>query len=254
MSKHKTDVIGLPSLAVPAELLGTRQAQSGIATLIESQAQKPPAKVEIGTCLGRMIACPSCGKPALVTHARGARTVNQVISSKFWVLAKCTGYCGNGLRRIAELVTLLPESLPVPVIKPLGTIVGHFVMCPIEDTLEDGSERVCGAKSQAQWNETLAHNIHCPVHGARPYPGDTPCELVDVTESHVARTLGAPPKVEPKKRPKHTVVKHVGPFPGGIEYYFVLTYGDGKQERINFNRAGAEIDAPASLISSGTHG
>ena len=53
-----------------------------------------PAKVAIGTCLGRMIACPTCGKPTLVTHAQVARTVTQVISSKFWVLAKCTGFHG----------------------------------------------------------------------------------------------------------------------------------------------------------------
>lgn len=203
----------------------------------------PPAKVEIGTCLGRMIACPTCGKPTLVTHARGARNLTQVISSKFWVLAKCQGFCGNMLRRTKEEVTLLPESIPVPVVKPLGTIVGHFVLCPMEDPQPDGGKRVCGVKAQAEWNQEDAHIIRCPVHGKRPYPGDTQVELADVTESHVSRTLTAPPRAEVKKRGKHTSVKHIGPFPGGVEYYFDLTYADGRKERISFDRAGAEIQA-----------
>ena len=210
MSKHKTDVLGLPSLAVPAEA-DQAPGTSGVAAIA---ASSPPAKVAIGTCLGRMIACPTCGKPTLVTHARGARTVTQVISSKFWVLAKCTGFCGNCLRHTDEQVMLLPESMPAPVVKPLGAVVGHFVLCPVEIPNPDGSSRICGAKAQATWTMEEAHAIVCPVCGKRPYPGDTPVELVDVTESHVARTLTAPPKVEVKKRNKHTVVKHQDRFPG----------------------------------------
>lgn len=242
--KPTTD-IDVPGVKLAASCIATLEPDKATTKHPEPQiaAELPPAKVAIGTCLGKMIACPTCGKPTLVTHARGARTVTQVISSKFWVLAKCTGFCGNCLRHTDEQVMLLPESMPAPVVKPLGAVVGHFVLCPVEIPNPDGSSRICGAKAQAAWNMEDAHTIVCPVCGKRPYLGTTPVELVDVTESHVARTLTAPPKVEVKKRNKHTVVKHQGPFPGGIEYYFVLTYADGTNERINFNRAGAEISA-----------
>jgi hypothetical protein len=43
-----------------------------------------PVKVPIGDCIGKMIECPVCHKPASVTDARGARTATQVLSSTWW--------------------------------------------------------------------------------------------------------------------------------------------------------------------------
>ena len=46
MSKHKTDVLGLPSLAVPAEVDQCSRNVRGVAAIA---ASSPPAKVENGT-------------------------------------------------------------------------------------------------------------------------------------------------------------------------------------------------------------
>ena len=53
-----------------------------------------------------------------------------------------------------------PESMPAPVVEPLGAVVGHFVLCPVEIPANpDGSSRICGAKAQAAWNmEDAAHD------------------------------------------------------------------------------------------------
>jgi hypothetical protein len=153
MSKHKEATVEPP-----------------VAMVKEIPPPPKPGKVAIGTCLGKMVECPACGKPAYVTDARGARTLTQVVSSKWWVLAKCTGYCGNVLRRSeTDMVTVLPESQPVPVFKSLGAAVGHWILCPREN---------CGAKSQAQWSMDEAHTINCPECGCRPYPSETQVEMV----------------------------------------------------------------------------
>jgi DNA-directed RNA polymerase subunit RPC12/RpoP len=140
--------------------------------------KQPPAKLAIGDCLGLMIQCPQCGKPAAVTHARGARTQTQVVSSAWWVLVKCTGFCGSVLRKVNEPVTVLPESMPKPPVKTLGAAVGQFVLCPRTIDLPDGGNRVCGARGQAAWTIDEGHMIACPQCGSRAWPGDTLVEVV----------------------------------------------------------------------------
>jgi hypothetical protein len=144
--------------------------------------QIPVAKasdlVPIGECLGKMIECPMCGRDASVTHARGARTLTQVVSSKWWVLVKCQGYCGSRLERVALPVKVLPQSQPKPVVKTLGECVGHFVLCPNQVKHPDGSTTVCAAKSQARWDMDTGHGIICPTCGPRAYAGGTMVEVV----------------------------------------------------------------------------
>lgn len=132
----------------------------------------------IGECLGLMIVCPACGKPTEVTHARGARTATQVVSSTWWVKAMCSGYCGAVLRRVAEVVTVLPESVPRPVVKPLGASIGKVVLCPNELRLPDGDTRTCGREARATWDQDHAHAVVCPDCGVIPYPGATLVEVV----------------------------------------------------------------------------
>jgi DNA-directed RNA polymerase subunit RPC12/RpoP len=128
--------------------------------------------------LGKMIECPTCGKPTEVTHARGARTATQVVSSVWWVKAICQGYCGAVLRRVAELVTVMPESIPKPVVKSLGACVGRVVLCPGEVRLPDGSARPCGREARAAWDTEQAHHVVCPDCGVRAYSGAILVEVV----------------------------------------------------------------------------
>jgi hypothetical protein len=136
----------------------------------------------IGECVGKMIDCPTCGKPAMVQNARGARTQTQVLSSKWWVMVKCSGFCGSVLRRVAELVTVRPVPEPEPVIKALGACVGQFVKCPRSFLRDMGTalERteICGAKSRAAWTLDEGHIVDCPQCQIQPYPGDTLVEVI----------------------------------------------------------------------------
>lgn len=140
---------------------------------IVSRKAPVPAKVEIGTCIGKMVDCPSCGKAMLVMDARGARTATQVISSKFWVRGQCQGFCGAVLHPTKTLVTLRPEPEPEPVWKTLGAAVGKFVRCPRDIGSPDGIEIQCGAKAMAAWTLDDGHVIRCPVCPEEAYPGDT---------------------------------------------------------------------------------
>jgi hypothetical protein len=149
------------------------------AELINPPAPPPkPVRLPIGQCLGKMIFCPACGKPTEVTHARGARTATQVVSSTWWVLTKCSGYCGSVLRRVAEVVTVMPESVPKPVVKSLGAVVGKVVLCPNKLRLPDGDTRPCGREARATWDQDHAHAVVCPDCGVIPYPGSTLVEVV----------------------------------------------------------------------------
>ena len=147
-------------------------------TIAAPRAPAPPVKVPIGECLGLMIECPQCGKPAAVTNARGARTPTQVLSSKWWVMVKCQGFCGSMLRKVDEKVSVLPESLPKPVTKTLGAAVGQYVLCPRELAQPDGGKRVCAARSRAGWSIDEGHTITCPQCGARAWDGGTVVEVV----------------------------------------------------------------------------
>jgi hypothetical protein len=155
----------------PLSVVASRadEARVGAAAPTTDHGPRTTDKVEIGTCLGRMVECPVCKAPTYVTHARGARTPTQVISSKFWVIADCKGFCGKVQRRKEELVTVLPEAVPEPVFKTLGAAVGHFVLCP-----RDG----CGAKAQAAWDMDSGHKVICPDCGTRELPGDSMVEMV----------------------------------------------------------------------------
>jgi hypothetical protein len=167
------DAIGSLEAPAPAPIAATSNA-----VLIPPAPEPKPVQRPIGDCLGLMILCPTCSKPTEVTHARGARTATQVVSSKWWVLAKCQGYCGSVLRRTAELVTVMPESVPKPVIKSLGAVVGKTVLCPNELRLPDGDSRPCGREARATWDQDHAHAVVCPDCGVIPYPGATLVEVV----------------------------------------------------------------------------
>ncbi len=152
--------------------------QRDITVAPPSAAPAQPVKRPIGECVGLMIECPQCGKPAQVADARGARTATQVIASRWWVLMKCQGYCGSVLRKTAEVVTVLPESLPKPVVKTLAEAVGKWVLCPRELPDADGVMHVCGARSQAAWTIDDGHVVRCPHCGVRAMPGGTAVEVV----------------------------------------------------------------------------
>jgi hypothetical protein len=149
---------------------------------VASRPAPVPAKVELGECIGKMIECPTCGKPALVQNARGARTQTQVLSSKWWVMVKCGGYCGSCLHRVALLVTPLPQPIPEPVIKELGACVGKSVKCPKAFLRNMGTalERteLCNEKAQAAWDIDLGHTVKCPQCGVEAYEGSTLVEVV----------------------------------------------------------------------------
>ncbi len=128
-----------------------------------------PAKVPISECLGKRIVCHICGAVAQVDHARGARTNTQVISSRFWVLVKCKGQCGSMLCKVNTQVELQPEPTPEVVVRPLGQVVGHYVLCPREG---------CASKSRAAWDIDQGHTIECPVCQTHAYNSETLVEVV----------------------------------------------------------------------------
>jgi hypothetical protein len=163
MSKHKQPTLESPP-STPLKAGPPAPFDSA-----QGRPAPPPAKVEIGTCLGKMVDCPNCGKPAYVDHARGARTVTQVLSSQWWVLVKCRGYCGAYLSKIKTPVTPQPEPEPEVITKTLGEAVGRFVLCPRES---------CRAKAQAAWTLDLGHVVTCGSCQTRAYPGETVVELV----------------------------------------------------------------------------
>jgi hypothetical protein len=126
----------------------------------------PPAQVPIGGLVGSMCSCPACGKPAYVTDARGTRTATQVVSSRWWVMVKCTGHCGNMLRKTATLVIPLPD-VPVPVVTTtVGAAVGKSIKCPR-----------CSGKALVRCMVGAEHMIHCVQCGAADYPSETVVEL-----------------------------------------------------------------------------
>jgi hypothetical protein len=140
--------------------------------IVHEEADVPvpiPAQVPIGDCLGKMVDCPTCGKAAYVDHARGARTATQVISSKWWVLVKCKGYCGSFLSKIATPVTVQPEPEPPVITRTLGEAVGKFILCPRE---------TCRARAQAAWTMDEGHIVTCGQCQTRAYPGTTVVEIV----------------------------------------------------------------------------
>jgi hypothetical protein len=172
MSKPKDHIPHVQSTP-RAELLIVHEEATGIpADVLEAIEALPvpiPAQVQIGDCLGKMVQCPLCGKPAYVDHARGARTATQVISSKWWVLVKCKGYCGSMLSKINTMVTPEAEPEPEVVTRTLGEAVGKFILCPRES---------CRARAQAAWTLDEGHVVTCGQCQTRPYPGTTVVEIV----------------------------------------------------------------------------
>jgi hypothetical protein len=175
MSKHK---LYTPTAAEEAVF---NSVPSGPGIMVLALAKQPdspaaiaaappvpvPVQVPVGECLGKMVECPICGKPAYVDHARGARTLTQVISSKFWVMLTCKGYCGKALCKTITEVTPLAEPIPEPVWKSLGEAVGGFVRCP-----------KCSGKARAAWTLDDAHVIQCGQCGQRAYPSEETVEVV----------------------------------------------------------------------------
>ena len=170
--------IGLSALPIAAAPVPERIGQAINPGNPGAAAAPVPVRRPIGECLGLMIECPVCGKPTFVTDARGARTPTQVITSQWWVLTKCQGFCGSVLRKRGELVTVLADSMPKPVVRTLGEAVGHFVLCPRELPDADGVGHVCGARSQATWDMDVGHRIICPHCGPRATAGTTLVEVV----------------------------------------------------------------------------
>jgi hypothetical protein len=170
MSKHRQETtVEAPA---PAPIPGVPSSAP------EIPPAPAPLRLPIGQCLGKMIFCPTCNAKTEVTHARGARTATQVVSSIWWVKAICSGFCGAVLRRTAEVVTVMPDSVPKPVVKSLGAAVGKRVLCPNELRLPDGDTRPCGREARATWDQEQAHAVVCPDCGVIPYPGATLVELV----------------------------------------------------------------------------
>lgn len=172
MSKHKDNPLDLKSklLVITEEAKGVPDdifdAIDAMKPTPKPPAPIPPAQVLILACIGKMCECPQCGKPAFVTDARGTRTATQVVSSRWWVLVKCTGYCGNMLRKTATPVTPLPD-VPVPVVTTtVGAAVGKAVKCPL-----------CGGKALVRCMVEAEHMIHCIRCGAADYPPETVVEL-----------------------------------------------------------------------------
>jgi hypothetical protein len=152
-----------PSIPIPFE---------GTDIEVQLDDPTPPAvavQVPIGDCLGKMVGCPQCGKPAYVDHARGARTATQVISSRFWVLVTCKGYCGKRLEKIGTPVTPEAEPEPEVITRTLGEAVGKWILCPRES---------CRARAQAAWTIDDGHVVTCGQCQTRPYPGTTIVEIV----------------------------------------------------------------------------
>jgi hypothetical protein len=184
MSKHKE----APTVEAPTAEQFVEPSELGVSSLghmLDVASRKAPAeldKVPIGDCVGKMIDCPTCGKPAMVQNARGARTVTQVLSSKWWVMVKCGGFCGSVLHRIALPVSLRPQPEPEPVFKSLGAAVGSMVKCPRVFMRDMGTalERteLCGARAKAAWTLDEGHVIACPECQVQAYPGETLVEVI----------------------------------------------------------------------------
>jgi hypothetical protein len=134
----------------------------------ETPKEPTVRKLPLADCIGKTVKCPSCGKSADVSPARGAMLRQQPISSKFWVMLKCKG-CGSRLERIAAVVDVEAESLPPPVKRPVGEVVSHFIKCPTPD---------CGMQAKAAWTIEDGHVIDCPQCQRRRVSPETEVEII----------------------------------------------------------------------------
>lgn len=133
-------------------------------------APMPVKQVPIEDCIDRTIICPDCGSHATVSNARGARTATQVVSSRWWVMTRCSGVCGAKLRKVGTLVTVLPEAIREPIRMPLGEAVGRWVKCLREN---------CSGRARASWDSDIAHAVQCQECGLTAYPADTLVEIIE---------------------------------------------------------------------------
>jgi hypothetical protein len=128
----------------------------------------PGPKRPLGDLIGRVVACPDCGKPAEVEPARGAMHNRQAVSSKFWVKLKCKGTCGSKLFKTGTLAAVLDTRPDGPKRLPLAEAVGQFVKCPR-----------CGQKARAVWRDDIAHAVDCTVCGVRAAGPETELEVIE---------------------------------------------------------------------------
>jgi hypothetical protein len=176
MSKHKQEPALVDEVPAPQVQADTPKPQSP-QVLAPAAPPAPPEQpvpkvLPIGQAANKQIRCPRCGKPAAVTNARGARTQQQVISSLWWMLIRCSGIDGAFLEHSTTLVTLL-ETPHDPVIKQLAHVIGKDVHCPM--VLPDGT--VCWARGKGEWTIDEAHGIRCCEHGFTAFPGNQYVEL-----------------------------------------------------------------------------
>jgi Zn ribbon nucleic-acid-binding protein len=115
-------------------------------------AEKRP----LSECIGRVVACPDCGKPAEVEAARGAMFNRQPISSKWWVKLKCKGHCGTKLHKAVTPATVLDSRPDGPRLLMLAAAVGRFVACPR-----------CRQKARAVWRDDVGHAVDCTTCGVK---------------------------------------------------------------------------------------
>jgi hypothetical protein len=139
----------------------------------KEQAEVEPVKLEppaplmtpLGDALGKRIYCPDCRAEATVELSAGDKAraggTPRTITAGFWRVVKCKGSCGAKLFKASVLVELYQDQEPHPVRRELGSVVGHNVLCPVQD---------CGMVSRAIWDADELHAIVCPVHQTRGYP------------------------------------------------------------------------------------